>query len=187
MAGQDNMRHIYLLLLTSTAWYKFVTEAELKFNSFQKVQFQAVTGFKKKKKSKEHFSRRWFLAPFSEMLYVIMDMFVFICHCGLLLRKCSISCLFPAIKATSLKLIVFDFQRIFYQGNTKKLLLIIIFTAVKTPNGCSVPFKKSTAWICWKHLRILFVTCQITWAVRNQNVNHTPSDFRTCCSNECLP
>lgn len=47
--------------------------------------------------------------------------------------------------------------------------------------------RKSTAWICWKHLRILFVTCQITWAVRNQNVNHTPSDFRTCCINEYLP
>lgn len=61
--------------------------------------------------SRAHIRLHSLLALFSEILYVILSLFVFICQSGLLLGKCGVGCLFPTIKAASLKLIVFDLQR----------------------------------------------------------------------------
>lgn len=77
------------------------------------------------------------IGPVLKTLYVILSLFVFICQSGLLLGKCGVSCLFPTIKAASLKLIVFDLQRFSYRRNPRKLLLAVIFPAVKAPNGCN--------------------------------------------------
>lgn len=77
---------------------------------------------------------RFCLVP--ETLYVISSLFVFICQSALLLRKYGVGCLFPAIEAASLKLIVFDLQRSLARVTQESPCWLLGFPAVKAPNGC---------------------------------------------------
>lgn len=77
------------------------------------------------------------LALLSQTLRVIWSPFVFICQSGLLLGKCGVSCLFPTIKAASLKLIVFDLQRSLTEVTRESPRWLLFFPAVKAPNECN--------------------------------------------------